>query len=70
MFTRCLLKAIKSRFVFASQMVYDGNFSAQLFKPKGQDDIGFREGTGFMVGDRRYKEHLQVAQESKQVAKP
>ena len=48
--------------------MYDGNFSAQLFKPKVPgDDVHLGEGTGFMVGDHRYKEHLKVAKDSKQV---
>lgn len=48
--------------------MYDGNFSAEQFKPKVQaDDVRLADGAGFMVADDRYRSHLKVAKNSKQV---
>ena len=56
-------------FVYTRQVVYDGNFSAELYKPKfPEDDVQLTNGTGFMVGKKRYHEHLKMATEIKQVS--
>ena len=56
-------------FVFTRQVVYDGNFSAELYKPKlPKDNVQLTNGTGFMVGEKQYHEHLKVATEIKQVS--
>jgi hypothetical protein len=48
--------------------VFDGNFSAEQLKMKHpEDDVHLTDGDGFMVTDSRYKEHLKVAKEIKQV---
>ena len=50
-------------------MVYDGNFSAELYKPKvPEDDVQLANSTGFMVGREWYHEHLKVATEIKQLS--
>ena len=48
--------------------MYDGNFSAELFKPKAPKDvILLANGAGFMVGQDQYHSHLKVATEIKEV---
>lgn len=48
--------------------MYDGNFSAELFKPKvPEDDVRLTNGAGFMVSQDRYHAHLKVVTEIKQV---
>ena len=59
---------VSNRWIYARQTVYDGNFSAELFKPKTpEDDVRLADGTGFMVGQERYNAHLKVATEIKEV---
>ena len=49
-------------------MVFDSNVSAQKMKPTNPgDDVHLTDGTGFMTGDARYKAHLKVAKEVKEV---
>ena len=46
----------------------DGNFSAEHMKMRNpEDDVELTDGHGFMVGDKRYKEHLKNAVEDKEV---
>ena len=40
-------------FIYTRQVVYDGNFSAKLYKPKfPKDNVQLTNGTGFMVGEK------------------
>ena len=56
-------------FIYTRQVVYNGNFSAELYKPKfPEDNVQLTNGTGFMVGKKQYHEHLKVATEIKQVS--
>jgi hypothetical protein len=64
----CFLTACHS-YIYGRQIVYDGNFSAQLFKQKHpEDDVQLSDGSGFMVSRERYQEHLKVAKTMKQVS--
>ena len=46
----------------------DGNFHAEHLKPRrADDDVPINEGTGFMVTDAPYRQHLQEAKETKEV---
>ena len=48
--------------------MYDGNLSAELFKPNApEDDIQLANGAGFVVGQDQYHSHLKVATEIKEV---
>lgn len=48
--------------------MFDGNFSAEQLKMKHpEDDVHLTNGDGFMVAEGRYKEHLKVAKEIKEV---
>ena len=59
---------VSNRWIYSWQIVYDGNFSAELFKPKvPKDDIRLADGAGFMVGQDRYQAHLKVVTEIKEV---
>ena len=56
------------RWVFARSIVKDGNFSAEHLKmKKPENDVALADGTGFMVTDKPYKEHLAAAKEIKGV---
>ena len=58
------------RWVFARSIVKDGNFSAEHLKmKKPANDVLLADGTGFMVTDKPYKEHLAVTKEIKEVQK-
>lgn len=57
------------RWIYCRQIVYDGNFSAELYKPKRpDDDIALADGLGYLVAEKRYHEHLKEAIEIKQVS--
>lgn len=46
----------------------DGNFKAEHLRMKRpENDVPLSFGTGFVVEDMRYKEHLKVARETKEV---
>lgn len=46
----------------------DGNFSADHLKMRNpDDDVSITDGSGFMVGDERYKAHLRIAKDHKEV---
>jgi hypothetical protein len=46
----------------------DGNFSAQhAAMRKPDDDVSLSDGNGFMVGSKRYQDHLAQAIEDTQV---
>lgn len=56
------------RWKFSRGFVFDGNFSAEQLKMKHpEDDVHLTNGDGFMVAEGRYKEHLKVAKEIKEV---
>ena len=49
-------------------MVFDGNFSAEQLKMKRPlDDVHLTDGSGFLVAEGPYQEHLKVAIEIKEV---
>lgn len=49
--------------------MFDGNFSAEQLKMKHPEhDIRLSDGDGFMVGSAKYKRHLTVAKELKEVS--
>lgn len=46
----------------------DGNFSAiHMYQPNAVDDVHLTAGEFFLVGEKKYKEHLAIAEDSKQV---
>lgn len=46
----------------------DGNFSAEHMKMRRPDnDVALSDGRQFMVSEKRYKQHLETAVESKTV---
>jgi hypothetical protein len=49
-------------------LVADGNFSADHIKMKmPEDDVKLTNGSGYMVEEQQFKEHLANAMEIKQV---
>jgi len=56
------------RWRFSRGFNLDGNFKAEHSKMRNPDDeVIITDGTGFFVKEAPYKEHLQLAEESKQV---
>jgi hypothetical protein len=54
--------------LFRREYVLDGNFKAEHMKMrKSADEIIITDGTGFFSTEKRYKEHLKVAKEYKEV---
>lgn len=65
--SRCI-KAIY-RVVYTRGFVMDGNFTAVHQKQKRpEDDVWLTDGDGFMVQQARYKAHLAVSKEVKEVS--
>ena len=59
---------IPDRWIYSRQIVYDGNLSAELFKPKSpEDDIWLADSASFIVGQDQYHSHLKVATEIKDI---
>jgi hypothetical protein len=53
---------------YRRQIAIDGNFHADHVKMRRpEDDVGLTNGEGYMVEDSRYKKHLAVSKEPKQV---
>jgi hypothetical protein len=47
----------------------DGNFSADHIKMRNPgDDVNLADGTAFMVEDKDYRSHLEIAKEIKEVS--
>ncbi|KAH9928247.1 hypothetical protein B0H21DRAFT_712169 [Amylocystis lapponica] len=54
------------RLIYTRGFMMDGNFSAEHLKMRRPaNDVAISDGTGFMVGEGRYKAHLKVAKEVK-----
>lgn len=59
---------IFSRWVYTRGYAMDGNFSAEHMKMRRpENDVALSDGRQFMVSEKRYKRHLNVAVESKTV---
>jgi hypothetical protein len=58
------------RDVYIRTIVLDGNFSASHLKQgRAEDDVWLTEGEGMMAERTRYKAHLDIAIEIKEVCK-
>jgi hypothetical protein len=58
----------KDQSKYIRSFVMDGNFKAEHMNMKNAgDDVSLSEGTGFMVKDKEYKEHIRVSKETKEV---
>jgi hypothetical protein len=56
------------RWMFMRTIVLDGNFKAEHLKMRRPDeDVPLSEGLGFLTSDAKYKAHLMVAMDSKEV---
>ena len=56
------------RWKFGRGLVFDGNFSAEQLRMKRPlDDVHLTDGSGFLVPEGPYQEHLKVAIEIKEV---
>jgi hypothetical protein len=57
------------RWKFGRGLVFDGNFSAEQLRMKRPlDDVHLTDGSGFLVPEGPYQEHLKVAIEIKEVS--
>lgn len=60
---------MKFRLKYTRTAVFDGNFSADQLRPKRpEDNVHLTNGSGFMVTPAKYKAHLKVAIEIKEVS--
>jgi hypothetical protein len=58
-----------NRDVYICTVVLDGNFSASHIKQgKAEDDVWLTEGEGMMAERTRYKAHIDIAIEIKEVS--
>jgi hypothetical protein len=49
--------------------VMDGNFKAEHMKMRRPfDDVAISDGHGFMVGEKRYKDHIKISKDVKLVS--
>ncbi|KAH9941379.1 hypothetical protein B0H21DRAFT_780214 [Amylocystis lapponica] len=59
-------KEDENQLIYTRGFMMDGNFSAEHLKMRRPaNDVAISDGTGFMVGEGRYKAHLKVANEVK-----
>jgi hypothetical protein len=57
------------QWIFTRGYCMDGNFSAEhLHMRHPSDEVILTDGTGFFVAEKRYKDHLKVAIESREVS--
>jgi hypothetical protein len=55
--------------VILPTFVMDGNFKADHMKMhRTLDDVAISDGHGFMVGDKRYMQHIKASKEVKSVS--
>jgi hypothetical protein len=58
----------KFRYLYRRSLVADGCFKLENVKAKcPEDDVFLSDGRGFVVGDKRYQEHISTAIELRQV---
>src|SRR6267154_119394 len=54
-----------ARVKYTRSYVMDGNFKAEHLHPKNaEDEVWLTDGLGFMVGNDRYKRHLEAAKDT------
>ncbi|KAH9942125.1 hypothetical protein B0H21DRAFT_696451, partial [Amylocystis lapponica] len=59
-------KEDENQLIYTRGFMMDGNFSAEHLKMRRPaNDVAISDGTGFMVGEGRYKAHLKLAKEVK-----